>query len=48
MEGHPATRVDGVMDPILAAEDFADMLEVRPGAHMVIGNGPGPSLHNAA
>ena len=32
----------------MAAEDFAYMLERRPGAFMYIGQGIGPSVHNPA
>jgi hippurate hydrolase len=31
--------------PLMGAEDFAHMLKVRPGAYILIGNGPGPGLH---
>jgi metal-dependent amidase/aminoacylase/carboxypeptidase family protein len=29
----------------MGAEDFAHMLKQRPGAYILIGNGPGPGLH---
>jgi hippurate hydrolase len=32
----------------MAAEDFAYMLESRPGAFIIIGNGETPGLHNPA
>jgi hippurate hydrolase len=31
--------------PAMGAEDFAFMLRERPGAYILIGNGPGPGLH---
>jgi hippurate hydrolase len=31
--------------PSMGAEDFAHMLKERPGAYILIGNGPGPGLH---
>ncbi|MBX9588154.1 MAG: amidohydrolase [Hyphomonadaceae bacterium] len=31
--------------PTMGAEDFAHMLKERPGAYILIGNGPGPGLH---
>jgi amidohydrolase len=31
--------------PAMGAEDFAHMLKQRPGAYILIGNGPGPGLH---
>jgi hippurate hydrolase len=31
--------------PVMGAEDFAFMLNSRPGAYIFIGNGPGPGLH---
>lgn len=34
--------------PRMAAEDFAYMLESRPGAFIIIGNGETPGLHNPA
>jgi hippurate hydrolase len=34
--------------PMLAGEDFAYMLEQRPGAYMFIGNGDSAGLHNAS
>ena len=35
-------RVDGAMAPVTGAEDFALMLEARPGNFMFIGSGAGP------
>jgi hippurate hydrolase len=31
----------------MGSEDFAFMLEAKPGAYVFLGNGSGPSLHNA-
>lgn len=33
-------------DPLTGSEDFADMLHHVPGAYMLLGQGPGPNLHN--
>lgn len=33
-------------DPLTGSEDFADMLAHVPGAYMLLGQGPGPNLHN--
>ncbi len=32
--------------PQTGSEDFADMLSIVPGAYLLLGQGPGPSLHN--
>ena len=32
--------------PIMAGEDFSFMLNVRPGAYMMLGNGDGPTVHH--
>ena len=40
------TNVNGDADPVLGAEDFAFMLEARPGAFVFIGNGDSAGLHN--
>ncbi len=32
--------------PIMAGEDFSYMLNARPGAYMMIGNGAGPTVHH--
>jgi hippurate hydrolase len=32
--------------PIMAGEDFSYMLNARPGAYMMIGNGDGPTVHH--
>lgn len=41
------SNVNGTMEPLMGSEDFAFMLEVRPGNIMLIGNGDGPSVHDA-
>ena len=41
-------RVDGAAKPIMAAEDFAYMLEARPGAYLFLGQGDGPVCHHPA
>ena len=33
--------------PIMAAEDFAYMLQAVPGSYLCLASGPGPNLHNA-
>lgn len=35
-----------VTDPVMGAEDFAYMLERRPGAYLFLGQGEGPSVHH--
>ncbi|MCM2454842.1 amidohydrolase [Rhizobium sp. CG4] len=40
-------KVNGAMEPLMGSEDFAFMLEARPGNIMLIGNGNGPSVHEA-
>ncbi len=40
-------NVDAAMEPLMGSEDFAFMLEARPGNIMLIGNGPGPAVHDA-
>ena len=35
-------------DPLTGSEDFADMLNHVPGAYLLLGQGPGPNLHNPA
>ncbi|MDP9835737.1 hippurate hydrolase [Neorhizobium huautlense] len=42
-----AENVNGAMEPLMGSEDFAFMLEARPGNIMLIGNGDGPSVHDA-
>lgn len=36
----------GTLPPITASEDFAFMLEQRPGAYLFVGNGPSADLHS--
>jgi len=46
-----ADNVERDPTPSMGAEDFAFMLEARPGAYVWVGNGPtegGCLLHNAA
>ncbi|MGX5845184.1 M20 aminoacylase family protein [Mesorhizobium sp. ArgA1] len=40
--------VDGNVGFSMGAEDFAYMLEARPGAYIYLGNGPTPACHNPA
>jgi amidohydrolase len=40
-----AANVRDDVAPAMGAEDFAHMLKERPGAYILIGNGPGPGLH---
>jgi hippurate hydrolase len=42
------TRVDTDVPPLMGGEDFAYMLEKRPGAMVFLGNGDSAGLHNAA
>jgi len=42
-----AEQVVADFEPIMAAEDFAYMLEAVPGAYLCLAGGPGPNLHNA-
>jgi amidohydrolase len=41
-------RVERDMEPIMGAEDFAYMLEARPGAFIFCGNGDSAGLHHPA
>jgi metal-dependent amidase/aminoacylase/carboxypeptidase family protein len=41
-----AGSVDANTPPIMAAEDFAYMLEERPGAYIMVGNGDGATVHH--
>jgi hippurate hydrolase len=43
-----ARNVDADVKPIMGAEDFAFMLEKRPGAMIFIGNGDTAYCHNPA
>ncbi len=38
-------KVHDNVPPAMGAEDFAHMLKQRPGAYILLGNGPGPGLH---
>jgi amidohydrolase len=38
--------VDADCEPSMGGEDFADMLAVRPGAYIFLGNGDSAALHN--
>lgn len=40
--------VDDKMKPRMGSEDFAYMLEARPGAFIFMGNGPTAAVHNSA
>jgi amidohydrolase len=42
------TKVDTHFAPVMGAEDFAYMLEERPGAFIFVGNGDSASLHHPA
>lgn len=42
------TNVNTEVDPSMAGEDFAFMLQARPGAYIMIGNGDTAALHNPA
>ncbi|MBN9334627.1 M20 aminoacylase family protein [Devosia sp.] len=41
-----ADRVDPTLRPITASEDFAFMLEKRPGSYLFLGNGDSADLHS--
>ena len=41
-------QVNTEVDPSMAGEDFAFMLQARPGAYIMIGHGDTPGLHNPA
>ena len=43
-----AARVDDRMTPEMGAEDFSFMLEARPGAFLMLGNGDTPMCHHPA
>ncbi|MFZ5731474.1 MAG: M20 aminoacylase family protein [Pseudomonadota bacterium] len=43
-----AANVNADIPPMMGAEDFAYMLEKRPGAYIFIGNGDSAGLHNPA
>ncbi|RXG84479.1 M20 aminoacylase family protein [Bradyrhizobium zhanjiangense] len=42
------SNVDEMMPPIMSGDDFADMLEARPGAYILCGNGDSAGLHHPA
>ncbi|RWD23169.1 MAG: amidohydrolase [Mesorhizobium sp.] len=46
--GTGAAAVDEKLRPVMGAEDFAYMLQARPGALIFLGNGPSAAVHNAA
>jgi hippurate hydrolase len=46
LEAFGAGRVERAFRPRTASEDFAYMLEARPGSYLFVGNGNGPSLHS--
>jgi len=46
--GEVAARVDTAMVPEMGAEDFSFMLEARPGAFLMLGNGDTPMCHHPA
>lgn len=41
-------NVDRSTPPIMAGEDFSYMLEERPGAYIMLGNGDGANVHHPA
>jgi hippurate hydrolase len=43
-----AANVATDMEPVMGAEDFAYMLEARPGAFIFMGNGDSAGLHHPA
>ncbi|PTE06343.1 M20 aminoacylase family protein [Mesorhizobium helmanticense] len=43
-----AEGVDESLKPVMGAEDFAYMLQARPGALIFLGNGDSAAVHNAA
>ncbi len=43
-----AAHVDRATKPVMPAEDFAYMLEARPGAYIFLGNGDTPMCHHPA
>jgi hippurate hydrolase len=43
-----ADKVDTEMPPVMGAEDFAFMLQQRPGAFIFVGNGDSAGLHHPA
>ncbi|SHH77581.1 M20 aminoacylase family protein [Marivita hallyeonensis] len=43
-----AGKVNAQRDPEMGAEDFAYMLQARPGSYLMLGQGIGPSCHHPA
>ncbi|RUW08326.1 M20/M25/M40 family metallo-hydrolase, partial [Mesorhizobium sp. M1A.F.Ca.IN.020.06.1.1] len=43
-----ANAVNDKVQPVMGAEDFAYMLNARPGALIFLGNGDSAPVHNAA
>jgi amidohydrolase len=43
-----ADKVDTSIDPLMGAEDFAYMLQTRPGCYVFMGNGDTPFCHHPA
>ncbi len=43
-----AGHVDRAIPPVMGGEDFSDMLAVRPGAFIFVGNGDSAGLHHPA
>ncbi len=43
-----ADKVDTSIDPLMGAEDFAFMLQARPGCYVFMGNGDTPFCHHPA
>ena len=43
-----ALAVEAEAGPAMVAEDFSYMLEARPGAYLILGQGDGPPLHHPA
>ncbi|MBY5932769.1 amidohydrolase [Tateyamaria omphalii] len=41
-----ATGVDADVEPVMGAEDFSYMLEARPGAYLMLGQGEGVGVHH--
>jgi len=41
-----AAAVNAEVEPLMGGEDFAEMLAVRPGAFIFLGNGPSAGLHH--
>jgi hippurate hydrolase len=41
-----AAGIDAAFAPVMGAEDFSYMLEARPGAYLMLGQGDGPGVHH--